>query len=67
MSLSQWEELTFIQSTNAECLPGADTAGHWDTEHVISQHETAWHQTALVIPRHHIVRDNTHNVSFNAN
>lgn len=36
-------------------------------EHVIGQHETAWHQTALVIPRHHIVSDNTHNVSFNAN
>ena len=49
------EELTFIRSTNAECLPGADTAGHWDTENmklVIGQHETAWHQTALVIPKH---------------
>ena len=60
-----------IYSINKRWVPaGADTAGHWDTENmklVIGQHETAWHQTALVIPRHHIVSDNTHNVSFNAN
>ena len=58
-----------IYSINKRWVPARGrhcwSLGH--REHVISQHETAWHQAALVIPRHHIVSDNTHSVSFNAN
>lgn len=31
----------FIQLTDAECLPGPDSASHWDTGHVISHYDIA--------------------------
>lgn len=30
----RWAELTFIQSTNAECMPGPDTASHQHTQNM---------------------------------
>lgn len=30
----RWAELTFIQSTNAECMPRSDTASHQDTQNM---------------------------------
>lgn len=66
VSLSQWEELMFIQSTNTECLPGPDTAGHRDKENVSFVNIKLQSVRRLVIPRHHWVSDNRHHVSFSA-